>query len=56
MSRTRKGKKPSGWDYWGKRPIGMGAHGTKEKRIGIKRERAILKEQALKEKLGAKDE
>lgn len=49
MSRTNKKSKPPGWDYWGKRPIGMGAQGTKEKRIGIKIERAKLKEQLQKE-------
>ena len=46
MSRTKKGKKPPGWVYWGRRPLGMGAGGKnkkKEKRDGIQRERAILK-------------
>ena len=43
MSRTKKGSKSPGWDYWGKRPIGQGANGTKNKRIGIKRERQQLK-------------
>jgi hypothetical protein len=39
-----KGSKPPGWDYWGKRPLGhhMRVRGTKNKRIGIKRERRIL--------------
>lgn len=49
MSRSKKGKKSPGWDYWGKRPIGSGANGTKAKRIGIKRERAKLKAAAKKE-------
>lgn len=49
MSRTRKGKKPIGSDYWGKRPIGFGSSGTKEKRLGIKKERAVLKEELRKE-------
>lgn len=43
MSRTKKGKKSPGWDYWGKRPLGFGAQGTKNKRDGIQRERAQLK-------------
>lgn len=49
MSRSKKGQKPCGWDYWGKRPLGMGDHGTKGKRIGIKKERTKNKEQARKE-------
>jgi hypothetical protein len=48
MSRTKKGKKPPGWDYWGKRPIGMGDHGTKGKRVGIQKERAKLKRDTRK--------
>lgn len=43
MARTKKGKKPVGWDYWGKRPIGSGANGTKNKRVGIQKERAKAK-------------
>jgi hypothetical protein len=50
MSRTKKGKKPPGWDYWGKRPIGWGDHSTKGKRTGIKRERAKAKQSLIKEK------
>lgn len=50
MSRTKKGKKPPGWDYWGKRPIGWGERGTKNKRVGIKIERAKLKAKLKKEK------
>lgn len=49
MGKTKKGKKPPGWDYWGKRPIGFGANGTKKKRIGIKKERAKLKREVKKE-------
>lgn len=49
MARTKKGKKPVGWDYWGKRPIGMGATGTENKRLGIQKERAILKREVKKE-------
>lgn len=53
MSRTKKGKKGPGFDYWGKRPIGMGDHGTKGKRAGIQKERAKAKQlehKAKKEK------
>lgn len=49
MSRTKKGKKPCGWDYWGKRPIGLGANGTENKRVGIQRERAKEKAKLRKE-------
>lgn len=52
MSRTKKGKKPVGWDYWGKRPLGFGAGGqnkAKEKQEGIQRERAIKKRELRKE-------
>lgn len=54
MSRTVRGKKPPGWDYWGRREgLGLGAGGRrgkkKEKRIGIKRERQILKRNAQKD-------
>jgi hypothetical protein len=56
MSRTKHNRKPPGWDYWGKREgLGMGAGGKpsgkkKEKRIGIKRERAILKRELNKKR------
>lgn len=47
MSRSRHGRKPPGWDYWGRRPLQLGAGGRRgkanEKRNGIQRERAILK-------------
>jgi hypothetical protein len=48
MSRTKKGSKSPGWDYWGKRPLGYGAGGRpsgkrKEKQNGIQRERSISK-------------
>jgi hypothetical protein len=45
MSRTKKGKKPPGHDYWGKRPLSFGDHGTKGKRVGIKIERAKAKQE-----------
>jgi hypothetical protein len=50
MSRTKKGKKGSGHDYWGKRPLGFGDHGTKGKRLGLKKERSQAKQKLLKEK------
>lgn len=49
MSRSKKGSKPVGWDYWGKRPIGGGANGTANKRMGIQTERAVLKREVPKE-------
>lgn len=51
MSRTRKGKKSPGWEYWGKRPLNNTGcdGGTKNKRIGIKKERAMLKRELQEE-------
>jgi hypothetical protein len=45
MSKTKKGKKPVGDEYWGKRPINkrLVSSGPKAKRDGIQRERAIAK-------------
>jgi hypothetical protein len=47
MSRTKKGKKGYGSEYRGKRPLSKKANsgGTKDKRAGTQRERAILKRQ-----------
>jgi hypothetical protein len=55
MSRTKKGKKPPGWDYWGKRPLELGAFGRpknkrKAKQEQIQRERSILKRELKREK------
>lgn len=50
MSRTKKGTKSPGHDYWGKRPLKFGDHGTKGKRVGIQRERAIEKRKLAEEK------
>lgn len=55
MSRTKKGKKPCGWDYWGKRPLGMGDHGTRGKRVGIKKERAVANQKLHRVKKGKDD-
>lgn len=54
MSRTKKGSKGLGWDYWGKRPLGYGASGKsknkrKMKQEGIQRERRILERLVKKE-------
>lgn len=48
MSRTKKGKKGPGHDYWGRRPLGLGDHGTRGKRVGIQRERAQGKKELIK--------
>lgn len=50
MSRTKKGKKGAGYEYWGKRPLGFGDHGTKGKRVGIQKERAASKTKERKAK------
>ena len=39
MSKTKKGKKPIGFEYWGKRPL----FDNPKKQEGIQRERSILK-------------
>lgn len=60
MSRTRHGRKPPGWDYWGRRDgLGLGAGGRPSgkrvsKRNGIQRERAIMKV-ALKKQMKEQD-
>ena len=44
MSRTKKGKKPLGFDYWTKRPGNIGGingHGPSAKKITKRKERAI---------------
>ena len=46
MSRTKKGKKPPGFDYWTKRPGNIGGingHGPSAKKITKRRERALDK-------------
>lgn len=55
MSRTKKGKKSPGYDYWGRRPLGFGDHGTRGKRVGIKRERAASKQNLCRIKKGKDD-
>jgi hypothetical protein len=55
LSRTKKGKKSPGWDYWGKRPLGFGDSGTKGKRIGLKKERALAKQKLIKIKKEKED-
>ena len=51
MSRSKRHKgKPPGWDYWGKRPLRPNSQsGTKNKQVGIQRERAVLKRRLKKE-------
>lgn len=45
MSRTKKGSKGPGHEYWGRRPLNNSGCdlGTKNKRIGIQKERARTK-------------
>lgn len=50
MSKTKKGSKSSGQEYWGKRPLKhISKDVTGDKRTGIQRERAILKAELAKE-------
>ena len=39
MSRTRKGSKPPGYEFWSKRPAGQGGRGAYAKKITHKVER-----------------
>jgi hypothetical protein len=50
MSRTKKGSKSPGQEYWGKRPLNLGCtdQDRKNKRIGVQMERAILKRELAK--------
>ena len=51
MSRTIKGKKPIGYDYWGKRAMsGSCGFGPVVKRMTHKKERAQAKQELDKEK------
>lgn len=61
MSRSKKGSKPPGYDYWGKRPLGYGASGKpknkrKMKQEGIQRERRILERLVKKELINMDDD
>lgn len=53
MSRSKKGKKAPGTEYWGSREITKGgpssSSGTQDKRIGIQKERANSKRNLFKE-------
>ncbi len=50
MSKTKKGSKGPGHEYWGKRPLNQGCtdQGRANKRIGLQIERAILKAELAK--------
>jgi hypothetical protein len=51
MSRTKKGKKAVGFDYWGKRALsGSCGFGSEVKRLTHKKERAQAKQALHKEK------
>lgn len=51
MSRTTKGKKPIGYDYWGKRPYSGKGFGPAIKHLTHKAERAQAKQSLLHEPL-----
>jgi hypothetical protein len=48
MSRTVKGKKPIGYDYWTKRPYSSAGFGPKIKKLTHKKERAIANKELAK--------
>lgn len=49
MSRTRKGSKPMGYDYWSKRPYSKNGYGKDVKDMTHRKERAMSKEELYKE-------
>lgn len=55
MSRTKKGKKSPGYDYWGKRPFSTSGYGPEIKKMTHKTERARAK-QDLHKKTRKEDE
>ena len=50
MSRTNKGNKGPGYDYWSDRPESSWGYGPKIKRVCKKRERARSKDKLRNEK------
>jgi hypothetical protein len=48
MSRSKKGSKGPGFDYWGKRPFSVNGHGSSIKKLTHKKERAISKQKLHK--------
>lgn len=56
MSRTKKGKKGPGYDYWGKRALsGSCGYGPEVKRMTHKKERAQTKQKIARIKKGKDD-
>jgi hypothetical protein len=49
MSKTKKGKKPPGYEYWSKRPNSVSSPGRKNKKITHRIERAQAKEKLAEE-------
>ena len=49
MSRTKKGNKPPGFEYWGKRPPSMSVPGKDTKQATHQIERAQAKQELLRE-------
>jgi hypothetical protein len=50
MSRTKKGKKSPGYDYWSKRPMSGSSPSKWAKKVTHKLERLKAKEEVKKEK------
>lgn len=49
MSRTKKGKKSPGYEYWSRRPNSMSSPGRVSKTVTKKKERAVAKQALYKE-------
>lgn len=54
MSRTKKGSKGAGAEYWGKRPNSGCVPGPNTKRLTHQKERAIAAQELLKEVLNVR--
>lgn len=55
MSRTKKGEKGAGYDYWTKRPYSSSGYGPVVKKLTKKKERAMTKQQLSRIKKGKDD-
>ncbi len=55
MSRTKKGEKGPGYDYWTKRPYSYSGYGPDVKKMTKKKERAVAKQKLDKIKKGKDD-
>lgn len=55
MSRTKKGKKGPGYDYWTRRPYSSSGFGPEVKKMTKKKERAQAKQKLARVKKGKEE-